>query len=103
MLTSKQFSRLLCFFVFFLSTVHITAQDPQGTVLLPGTYEIDTITIRARIRLVDPVAKPYTETVSLFPTISNVRRSDIRNQGARTLIDAVSFIPGGFTETREGR
>lgn len=93
-------SRLLCFFVFFLSTFYVFGQDPESTILLPGTYEIDTITIRARIRLADPVAKPYTETVSLFPTISTVRHSDIRNQGSRTLIDAVNFIPGGFTETR---
>ncbi|HBE43800.1 MAG TPA: hypothetical protein DDW27_21920 [Bacteroidales bacterium] len=78
----------------------LSAQVPDNAVLLPGTYEIDTITIRARIRLVDPVARPYTEPVSLFPTISRLSHTDIRKQGAVTLIDAMNFIPGGFTETR---
>ena len=76
------------------------SQVKKDPVLLPGTYEIDSITIRARIRLVDPVARPYTEPVSLFPTVTRLSHTDISKQGAVTLIDAMNFIPGGFTETR---
>ena len=76
------------------------SQVKQNPVLIPGTYEIDTITIRARIRLVDPVARPYTEPVSLFPTVTRLSHTDISKQGAITLTDAMNYIPGGFTETR---
>jgi len=78
----------------------INAQRQDSLVMLPGTYEIDTVTIRGRIRLVDPVAQPYTEPVALFPAISRISYRDIRSQGAVTLIEAVNYIPGGFTETR---
>ena len=78
----------------------LNAQKPDKSVLLPGTYEIDSITIQAKIRPADPVARPYTEPVSLLPVISKISYTDIRNQGAVTLIDAMNYIPGGFTETR---
>ncbi len=78
----------------------ISAQKQDSSILLPHTFEIDSITIRAKIRLVDAVAQPYTEPVALFPTISRISYKDIRNQGAVTLIEAVNYIPGGFTETR---
>lgn len=94
------FLRHLYFPIIFLSFFTLNAQKQDSSILLPGTYEIDSITIRAKIRLVDPVARPYTEPVSLFPSISKISRTDIRNQGAITLIDAMNYIPGGFIETR---
>ncbi len=95
---SAYFSTLL-FFLFAFQSVSFS-QVKEDPVLLPGTYEIDSITIRARIRLADPVARPYTEPVALYPTVTRLSHTDISKQGATTLIDAMNFIPGGFTETR---
>jgi len=95
---SIYFSTLL-FFLFAFQAV-LFPQVKEDPVLLPGTYEIDSITIRARIRLADPVARPYTEPVALYPTVTRLSHTDISKQGATTLIDAMNFIPGGFTETR---
>jgi iron complex outermembrane receptor protein len=84
----------------FTGQYNLTAQKQEKPVLLPDTYEIDSITIHAKIRPADPVAMPYTEPVSLLPVISRVTIADIRRQGAVTLMDAMNYIPGGFTETR---
>jgi outer membrane receptor protein involved in Fe transport len=101
--TKTLLSRICITWLFLLlisENNNLNAQKPDKSVLLPGTIEIDSITIKAKIPPADPVARPYTEPVSLLPVISKISYSDISKQGAVTLIDAMNYIPGGFTETR---
>jgi iron complex outermembrane receptor protein len=38
--------------------------------------------------------------VSIMPAITKIEAADIEKQGAVTLVDAVKYVPGGWTETR---
>jgi len=63
---------ITCLFLLLISENNrLSAQKPDKSVLFPGTIEIDSITIKAKIPPVDPVVRPYTEPVSLLPVISN--------------------------------
>ena len=62
--------------------------------------EIDTVVISAGRELQKLHSVPTAEPLSLSPAISRITREDIRRQGAVTVIDAMNYIPGGFTETR---
>ena len=46
------------------------------------------------------MSKPYTEPVSLVPSISKVNYKEIQKQGVITVVDALNYVPGGLTETR---
>ncbi|MCT4586940.1 MAG: TonB-dependent receptor [Carboxylicivirga sp.] len=46
------------------------------------------------------VQLPLSEPLSLKATTSHVSKDDIQKQGAVTVIDALKYVPGGWTETR---
>ncbi|MCU0473571.1 MAG: TonB-dependent receptor [Bacteroidales bacterium] len=66
----------------------------------PQTYQIDAVNITAPKESRSLLREPYTEPFSLQPVISTVTRSNIQKQGAVNVIDAMTFVPGGLTETR---
>lgn len=63
-------------------------------------YQIDSVNITAPKESRNLLKQPYTEPFSLLPVISIVNVSQIRKQGSTTVIDAMSYIPGGLIETR---
>ncbi|MBN1348500.1 TonB-dependent receptor [candidate division KSB1 bacterium] len=66
----------------------------QPTVLL-----LDSVSVTdSRIRNV--VAAPRTESPGLDLSISKVSQREIERQGAKTLVEAMKFVPGAFIETR---
>ncbi len=78
---------------------NLEAQEDKGN---PDTrlYQIDSVNIIAPKEYRSLLKEPYTEPFSLLPVISNVSVKQIQKQGAVNLIDAMSYIPGGLTETR---
>jgi len=64
------------------------------------TYPIDSVFITAPREAMGILREPYTEPFSLLPVISSVARNNIQKQGAKNVIDAMNYIPGGLTETR---
>lgn len=78
----------------------INAQITGNPVLLPKTYEIDSVIITARKESRNLMEKPYTEPNSLLPSISKISYEDIRKQGATNVVEAMNYIPGGLIETR---
>lgn len=88
-------------FLFLLSGYStINSQNTGKIVLLPKTYEIDSVIIRARKESRNLMEKPYTEPNSLLPAVSKISYEDIRKQGANNVVEAMSHIPGGLIETR---
>lgn len=97
------FITLLIFLIIGFESIF--AQEPEKSQapnfnLPPDTYEIDSVTIRARIETRNLMDKPYTEPNSILPSISKLSRADIRNQGATNVVEALNYIPGGLIETR---
>ncbi|MCX6326889.1 MAG: TonB-dependent receptor [Bacteroidia bacterium] len=78
----------------------INAQNSGNPVLLPKTYEIDSVIITAGKESRNLMEKPYTEPNSLLPSISKVSHGDIRKQCATNVVEAMNHIPGGLIETR---
>jgi iron complex outermembrane receptor protein len=75
-------------------------QDPGKQVNPPATYEIDSVTIRARKESRNLMEKPYTEPNSILPAISKLSYTYIRKQGATNVVEAMNYIPGALIETR---
>lgn len=69
-------------------------------MLRPQVYPIDSVVVTAQKDIRDLLVNPYTEPFSLLPSITVIKSSDIRKQGAITVIDALNHVPGGLTETR---
>ncbi len=63
-------------------------------------HEIDTVVIRARPAVARLAEQPFAEPLAILPATSIINREEIRMQGALTIIDALSHVPGGLTETR---
>ncbi len=59
----------------------INGQDTKNQILLSKIYEIDSVTIRARIESRNLMEKPYTEPNSLVPSISKISHDDIVDRG----------------------
>jgi outer membrane cobalamin receptor len=79
------------------------AREKNGEVsfvLYPQTYRIDSVKITAEKEFRSLMFKPYTEPLSIAPSISKVNHSEIVKQGSITVIDAMNYVPGGLTETR---
>lgn len=51
-------------------------------------------------RLHDVVAEPMLESVGLEPSTTVIDNSKMIKQGAKTLIDALEYVPGAWVETR---
>ena len=66
----------------------------QSTVLVMDSVSV----IADRIRNV--IAEPSLESPGLELVMSTVTRREIKRQGAKTLIDAMKFVPGALIETR---
>jgi len=67
---------------------------PETTVTAPA--EPDYTTLPAR----DVIARPYTESPGLETATSVVGRTEIEQMHAYSVVDAMKYLPGAWTETR---
>ncbi|HUU27652.1 MAG TPA: TonB-dependent receptor [archaeon] len=62
-------------------------------------YAMDTIVVTATAPR-DPVAEPKIESAGLEVSSSVVTQAEITRQGAKTVIDALEYVPGAWIESR---
>jgi outer membrane receptor protein involved in Fe transport len=67
---------------------------PDVTVTTPGEYDFTTLPER------DLLERPFTESPGLETSTSVVDREDIEQMHAYSVVDALNYIPGSWTETR---
>lgn len=82
----------------------ITLRKEKSTkvdfLLQVQTYLTDSVSVTAEKEFRSLMYKPYTEPLSIAPSISKVTHEKMNKEGALTVIDAMNYIPGGFIETR---
>jgi outer membrane receptor protein involved in Fe transport len=59
----------------------------------------ETVTVNADAPLTK-MDNPQLEPAALQISVSAIERAQIERQGAKTIMDALDFVPGGWTETR---
>lgn len=69
-------------------------------ILQPETYQIDSVKITAEREFRSLMYKPYTEPLSISPSISKVSHTEIARQGSITVVDAMNYVSGSLIETR---
>lgn len=62
--------------------------------------KISQVDIVARAYDHDIISEPMSEPISMGPTTTTIERINMEKQGAVTLVDAMKYVPGAFTETR---
>ena len=67
---------------------------PEVTVTAPGQYDFTTLPER------DLLERPFTESPGLETSTSVVDREDIEQMHAYSVVDALNYVPGAWTETR---
>jgi len=67
---------------------------PEVTVTSPGYFDYTTLPER------DLVERPFTESPGLETATSVVGRQDIEQMHAYSIVDALNYVPGAWTETR---
>lgn len=74
--------------------------EPLEIGLLPVKHEIEAVDVFGSYFFTDRDTSVNRVPVSILPTITTISAVEIEKQGAVTLIDALKFVPGGWTETR---
>ncbi|MGQ7870928.1 TonB-dependent receptor [Sunxiuqinia sp. sy24] len=89
---------------FISESVNLQIKENKNTELTirlqPDNRKIDEVTIRGNYSQTELIENPGRELTSLMPAVSKVTATEIEQQGAVSLIDALKFVPGGWTETR---
>ena len=67
---------------------------PELTVTSPGYFDYTTLPER------DLIERPFTESPGLETATSVVGRQDIEQMHAYSVVDAMNYVPGAWTETR---
>jgi len=67
---------------------------PELTVTAPGEYDFTTLPER------DLIERPFTESPGLETATSVVGLEDIEQMHAYSVVDALNYVPGAWTETR---
>jgi outer membrane cobalamin receptor len=83
---------MLFLFVSLPSLISAETEDSSEV----ADYEVTVVGKRLR----DVVTSPRLESPGLTASISTVNDSAIQKQGAKTLVQALNYTPGSFTETR---
>ena len=82
--------------IVLLTSTCVLADDPEDT---EGSYTVEPIEVKGK-RLRDVINKPLSESPGLELSTSVVEQSEMERQGAKTLTDALEYIPGAWVETR---
>ncbi|MGQ1788221.1 TonB-dependent receptor [Saccharicrinis sp. GN24d3] len=94
-----------------VSAIGFVSQELPFTVKINGSAEvkiilkrkqehIDAVNIFGNGQLPDLIEQPTLEPMSVQTAISTVTLQDIQRQGATTVMDALKYTAGGWTETR---
>ena len=67
---------------------------PEMTVTAPGEYDFTTLPER------NLEERPFTESPGLETATSTVGRKEIEQMHAYSIVDALNYVPGAWTETR---
>ncbi|MFA7490581.1 MAG: TonB-dependent receptor [Mariniphaga sp.] len=68
--------------------------------LMPRQHEIEGVDIYGRFDLPGRDTSINRIPVSILPAMTTITAADIEKQGAVTLVDAMKYVTGGWTETR---
>lgn len=82
-------------------SIYISARgnDVEENEQAEDTYVLEPIEVEGK-RPRDVIAEPMTESVGLELSTTVVNHAEIERQGAKTVIDALEYIPGAWVETR---
>jgi len=67
--------------------------------LVPTVLQMKTVAVTGE-RERNVIKQPEMESPALQPAISSITRRELTRQGAKTLIDALTYIPGAWIESR---
>ncbi|HDY89490.1 MAG TPA: methyltransferase domain-containing protein [bacterium] len=73
-----------------------TIEDISLTVSAIKGEEVMISALRSR----NIISNPVIESLGLEPATTVITKSDIEKQGAKTVIDALKYVPGAWVETR---
>ncbi|NQU52988.1 MAG: TonB-dependent receptor [Bacteroidetes bacterium] len=68
--------------------------------LVSDTKKIDEVRVLGNFRQKELLKNPTLEQASILTSITTISDVEMKKQGAVTLIDALKYVPGGWTETR---
>lgn len=68
--------------------------------LRPKEFEIKDVDVFGNYAIADRDSSINRVPVSILPAITSVSAIEIEKQGSVTLVDAMKFVPGGWTESR---
>ncbi len=80
--------------------VPATTDEPLRIVLKPAKLEIGGVDVFGSYFLPDRDTSVNRIPASILPAMTTVSTLEIEKQGAVTLVDALKYVPGGWTETR---
>jgi len=88
---------LCCVVSISASAEDISRTDQNGNA--DSLYVFEPLEVRGTM-VRDVIKQPMTESPGLELSTTIVERSDIARQGAKTVIDAMEYVPGALVETR---
>ena len=81
-------------------TVPVTSSDPLKVALKPAKLQIGEVDVFGSYFLPDRDTSVNRIPASILTAMTTVSTLEIEKQGAVTLVDALKYVPGGWTETR---
>lgn len=89
---------------FVSKTLAVNVSDKEilkvNIQLIPDNQKIDEVRVLGNHQQKEILKNPNIEQTSIISAITNISKVEIQKQGAVTLIDALKYVPGGWTETR---
>ncbi|NLB92626.1 MAG: TonB-dependent receptor, partial [Bacteroidales bacterium] len=80
--------------------VPVTSAEPLSIALKPAKHEIGGVDVFGSYFLPDRDTSVNRIPASILPAMTTISTLEIEKQGAVTLVDALKYVPGGWTETR---
>lgn len=78
----------------------VNAGENLEILLEQNDQQINEVEVIGNFRQTELIETPMKEQLSVLPAIATIASSEIEKQGAVTLVDAMKYMPGGWTETR---
>lgn len=75
-------------------------QSPLRIGLIPKKLEIGNVDVIGRFTIADRDTSINRIPASLLTSVTRISAAEMEKQGAVTLMDALKFVPGGWTENR---
>jgi hypothetical protein len=92
-----------CLYIIFIlalsGSMEALADDKEKPEQTEDIYVMEPIEVKGK-RLRDVIAEPLSESPGLELSTTVVTQSEIKRQGAKTVMDALEYVPGAWIETR---